>query len=86
MGTDLVSTIGGSGCGATLPRMSGCGRIFHSSGTSYIISHKRVSVPIITYWPTAAHNFPYTSANEPRRSIRIAVRVRLVTMKRAKSF
>src|SRR6202165_2921700 len=24
MGTDFVSTIGGSGCGATLPRMSGC--------------------------------------------------------------
>src|SRR6267143_3741245 len=40
MGTDLVSTIGGSGCAATLPRISGCGRILHSSGTSYVISHK----------------------------------------------
>src|SRR5882762_1733863 len=41
MGTDLVSTIGGSGCAATLPRISGCGRIFIRSETRYIISNKR---------------------------------------------
>jgi hypothetical protein len=41
---------------------------------------------ISAYWSTAAHNFLYTSAHEPRRSIRIVVRARLVTMKTPKSF